>query len=137
MDDVERVERAMVAIRRRQTRRALAKEGEPAGQSFDVLDVIEATPHPSVSAVASALAVDQPRASKLVAAAVAEDLVRRVADQADGRRSVLVLTERGREILERSHARRRAAFETAMTGWTADERGEFARLLDRFVRAMP
>lgn len=126
----------MVAIRRRQTRRALAAEGEPAGQSFDVLDVIEATPEPTVSAVASALAVDQPRASKLVAAAVADNLIRRVADQADGRRSVLVLTERGREVLERSHARRRAAFDTAMTGWTAGERSEFARLLDRFVRAM-
>lgn len=126
----------MVAIRRRQTRRALAADGEPAGQSFDVLDVIEATPEPTVSAVASALAVDQPRASKLVAAAVADNLIRRVADQADGRRSVLVLTERGREVLERSHARRRAAFDTAMTGWTAGERSEFARLLDRFVRAM-
>ncbi|WP_218020689.1 MarR family winged helix-turn-helix transcriptional regulator [Nocardia grenadensis] len=137
MDDVERVERAMIAIRRRQTRRALAKEGEAAGQSFEVLDVIEATPEPTVSAVASALAVDQPRASKLVAAAVSEGLVRRVADQSDGRRSVLVLTERGRQILERSHARRRAAFDTAMDGWTAGERREFARLLDRFVRAMP
>lgn len=112
------------------------KEGEPAGQSFDVLDVIEATPAPTVSVVASALSVDQPRASKLVASAVAEDLVRRVADQTDGRRSVLVLTERGREVLEGAHARRRAAFETAMTGWTAGERREFARLLDRFVRAM-
>lgn len=127
----------MVAIRRRQTRRALAREGESAGQSFDVLDVIEATPEPTVSVVASALAVDQPRASKLVAAAVAEDLVRRVADQTDGRRSVLVLTARGREVLARSHARRRAAFDTAMAGWTAGERAEFARLLDRFVRAMP
>lgn len=127
----------MVAIRRRQTRRSLAREGGLAGQSFDVLDVVEASPEATVSAVAAALAVDQPRASKLVAATVAEGLVRRVADQADGRRSVLVLTGRGREILARAHERRRTAFDNAMTGWTARERAEFARLLDRFVGAMP
>ncbi|NUS93923.1 MAG: winged helix-turn-helix transcriptional regulator, partial [Nocardia sp.] len=125
----------MVAIRRRQTRRALAREGELARQSFDVLDVVEGSPDPTVSAIATALAVDQPRASKLVAVAVAEGLVRRRADQADGRRSVLILTEQGREVLRRSHERRRAAFDKAMTGWTERERAEFARLLDRFVQA--
>lgn len=137
MDDVERVERAMIAIRRRQTRRALARDGEPAEASFDVLDVVEATPEPTVSVVATALAVDQPRASKLVAAAVAEGLIRRVADQNDGRRSVLVLTEYGRQILDRAHHRRRTTFDTAMTSWTSRERAEFARLLVRFVEAMP
>ncbi|MGW1738124.1 MarR family winged helix-turn-helix transcriptional regulator [Nocardia sp. NPDC001965] len=137
MDDVERVERAMVAIRRRQTRRALAREGELARQSFDVLDVVESSPEPTVSAIAAALAVDQPRASKLVAVAVADGLVRRMADQADGRRSVLILTEQGRDVLSQSHQRRRAAFDKAMTGWTEGERAEFARLLDRFVQAMP
>ncbi|MBF6355596.1 winged helix-turn-helix transcriptional regulator [Nocardia higoensis] len=127
----------MIAIRRRQTRRALAEDGLPGGQSFEVLDVIEAESEPTVSAVAAALAVDQPRASKLVAAAVADGLVIRVADQTDGRRSVLVLTERGRELLDQVHERRRAAFDTAMTGWTMRERSEFARLLIRFVEAMP
>ncbi|MFD4429251.1 MarR family transcriptional regulator, partial [Nocardia sp. NPDC058497] len=41
---------------------------------------------PTVSTVAAALAVDQPRASKLVAAAVTAGYLRRVADQSDGRR---------------------------------------------------
>jgi len=127
----------MIEIRRRQTRRALGKSGETGRQSFDVLDVIEAEPEPTVSAIAAALAVDQPRASKLVAAAVAEGLVLRVADQTDGRRSVLVLTDHGSEVLARAHEHRRAAFDTAMTGWTPRERTEFARLLVRFVQAMP
>ncbi len=127
----------MIAIRRRQTRRALAEDGVPGGQSFDVLDVIEAESEPTVSAIAAALAVDQPRASKLVAAAVADGLVMRVADQTDGRRSVLVLTDRGHELLDRVHERRRAAFDTAMNGWSPSERTEFARLLARFVEAMP
>ncbi len=127
----------MVAIRRRQTRRALAKDDVLARPSFDVLDAIEGAPEPTVSAIATALAVDQPRASKLVAAAVAEGLVRRVADQADGRRSLLVLTEYGQDLLARAHRRRRESFDAAMSGWTATERTEFARLLHRFVEAMP
>ncbi len=127
----------MVAIRRRQTRRVLAGEGEPVGQAFDVLDVIEGSSEPTtVSAVAEALSVDQPRASKLVAAAVAQGLIRRLADQEDGRRSVLVLTEPGLEVLAAAHARRRAAFDAAMAGWAEHERAEFARLLARFVAGM-
>ncbi|WP_327110236.1 MarR family winged helix-turn-helix transcriptional regulator [Nocardia sp. NBC_01730] len=137
MDDVEQVERAMIAIRRRQTRRALGTDAAPTGQAFDVLDVIEASLEPTVSVVATALAVDQPRASKLVGAAVSSGLVRRVADQADGRRSVLMLTEQGEQMLAESHRRRRAAFDAAMGDWTARDRADFARLLTRFVDAMP
>jgi DNA-binding MarR family transcriptional regulator len=125
----------MVAIRRRQTKRTLAGD-EPAGQSFDVLDVIEASDEPTVSAVATALAVDQPRASKLVSAAVSAGLVRRVADQADGRRSVLVLTERGQAVVTDAHQRRQRAFAEAMSQWTPRERAEFAGLLTRFVDGM-
>ncbi len=82
-EHVRAVERAMVAIRRSQTRRALTRlaegrddgggSGVVAGSAVDVLDAIEAeqagTPA-TVSGVGAALNVDQPRASKLVAAAV-------------------------------------------------------------------
>ncbi|MGW6730518.1 MarR family winged helix-turn-helix transcriptional regulator [Nocardia sp. NPDC055029] len=132
MDEVERIERAMIAIRRRQTRRTLAAD-EPSGQAFDVLDVVEAATEPTVSTVAAALAVDQPRASKLVAAAVTGGYLRRVADQSDGRRSLLVLTESGRDLLDRAHDRRRGAFDRAMAGWSGTDRAAFARLLGRFV----
>lgn len=131
------VERAMVAIRRRQRRRALAKE---AGPHFDVLDMVEAAEESAteatVSTVASALGVDQPRASRLVAAAIDGGMLRRVADQADGRRALLVRTARGRAASERIHRTRQAAFADAMAGWTDGERAEFARLLGRFVDAL-
>lgn len=135
MDEVERIERAMIAIRRRQTRRTLGA-GEPGGQAFDVLDVVEDATAPTVSTVAAALAVDQLRASKLVATAVAGGLVRRVADQTDGRRSLLELTDAGKALVAQAHDRRRGAFDRAMTGWSARERGEFARLLGRFVAGL-
>lgn len=141
-EHVAEVERAMVAIRRRQTRRALAKlAGEHGGRAaYDVLDVVEAAEQAgepaSVTSVAAALDVDQPRASKLVATAVAAGLVRRQADQADGRRALLVRTEEGRAASAEVHRFRQTAFAAAMSDWTEAERAEFARLLSRFVRSL-
>ena len=143
----------MVAIRRSQNRRTLARlaasrhgaggqrpaEGA-SGAAADVLDVIEEAEEAgrpaTVSSVAGALDIDEPRASKLVAAAVAAGLVRRKADQADGRRAFLVRTPAGRRLTAQAHAFRRQVFGEALSGWTADERAEFARLLTRFVGAL-
>ena len=147
---VRAVERAMVAIRRSQTRRALTRlaegrddgggPGVVGGSAVDVLDAIEAaeqagTPA-TVSGVAAALNVDQPRASKLVAAAVRGGLVRREADAVDGRRARLVRTERGTARSEELHRFRRSIFATAMSDWTDTDRAAFARLLTRFVESL-
>lgn len=149
-DQVKAVERAMVAIRRSQTRRALSRLAEGrdtpdhadvvASPAVDVLDAIEAaeqagTPA-TVSSVATTLNVDQPRASKLVAAAVEAGLVRREADQADGRRAHLVRTDRGDALFEELHRHRRSIFATAMSEWTDAERATFARLLASFVESL-
>ena len=149
-EDVKAVERAMVAIRRSQTRRALTRLAERRDEAdhadvvgssaVDVLDAIEAaeqagTPA-TVSSVAVTLNVDQPRASKLVAAAVEAGLVRREADQADGRRVALVRTERGHTLFEELHRFRRSIFATAMSDWTDADRAAFARLLTRFVESL-
>ncbi|MFI7419689.1 MarR family winged helix-turn-helix transcriptional regulator [Nonomuraea sp. NPDC049684] len=136
--EIAAIEQAMVAIRRRQSRRALARQHGAAGPEFEVLDVIEAAGgRLTVSAVAEALNVDQPRASRLVTAAVTAGLVRREADQADGRRAWLVLTDAGAAALAQARQARQAAFASATAGWSAAERAEFARLLTRFVQAMP
>jgi DNA-binding MarR family transcriptional regulator len=149
-EHVKAVERAMVAIRRSQTRRALTRLAERRddahhadvvnSSAVDVLDAIEAaeqagTPA-TVSGIAATLNVDQPRASKLVAAAVEAGLVRREADQADGRRAPLVRTERGNALFEELHRFRRSIFATAMSGWTDADRAAFARLLTRFVESL-
>lgn len=134
---VRSLERAMVEIRRAQRRRTLMKR-ELAGESFpsfDVLDVVEAG-SVGVREVAEALSVDQPRASKLVAAAVAEGYVRREADQADGRRTLLALTPAGQAVVDRAHRARQDAMRRATDGWTTEEREVFARLLTRFVAGL-
>jgi DNA-binding MarR family transcriptional regulator len=141
--DLAAIERAMVAIRRSQTRRTLARRAStPAARTalFEVIDAIEAAEEAgepaSVSTIAEALNMAQPRASKLVAEAVEVGLVRRHADQADGRRSLLTLTDAGRALCEEVHRFRRRAFEDAMAGWPARDRTEFARLISRFVTGL-
>jgi DNA-binding MarR family transcriptional regulator len=146
-EHVKAVERAMVAIRRSQSRRALTRlaegrddAGVVGNSAVDVLDAIEAAEQAgipaTVSGVAATLNVDQPRASKLVAAAVEAGLVRREADQADGRRAPLVRTERGNALFEELHRFRRSIFATAMSDWTDADRAAFARLLTRFVESL-
>lgn len=154
-EHVRAVERAMVAIRRSQTRRALTRLAEGrddvdrgdvdrgdvvGGPAVDVLDAIEAAEQAgtraTVSGIAATLNVDQPRASRLVAAAVEAGLVRREADQADGRRTSLVRTERGDDLFEELHRFRRSIFATAMSDWTDADRATFARLLTRFVESL-
>lgn len=141
--DLVAIERAMVAIRRSQTRRSLARRAAtpaPRTALFEVIDAIEAAEEDgapaSVSSIAEALSIAQPRASKLVAEAVEAGLARREADQADGRRSLLALTDAGRALCDEVHRFRRRAFEDAMAGWTARDRTEFARLLSRFVAGL-
>src|SRR6266542_2755038 len=122
-DDVAAVERAMVAIRRRQSRRTLASLAAGQGAAAD-------------AALAALLGVDQPRASKLVARATDQGLLRREADPRDGRRSLLVLTAAGHALLESVHRLRRGVFERAMADWPDRDRADFARLLTRFVGAL-
>ena len=146
-DDIAAVEAAMVAIRRRQSRKALARQSagrEMAARDLAliaVLDVVEeaeqAGRSATVGSVATAMHVDQPRASKLVSAAIDAGLVHRQADQSDGRRAFLLLTDSGRAHLERTHRFRRQAFADAMRDWTPAERHRFAELLTRFVAALP
>ena len=89
----------------------------------------------SVSDLAAANRVDQPRASRLVQAAVDAGHVRREVDPADARRSILVITEAGRATLSALVDHRRGAIERALAEFTPAERTEFARLLTRFARA--
>ena len=89
-----------------------------------------------MNGVAEALGIDQPRASKLVAAAVSAGLIRREADQLDGRRTNLALTDAGCERLEAVHTFRRHRFAAAMHDWPEAEKETFAVLLTRFVAGL-
>jgi DNA-binding MarR family transcriptional regulator len=105
-----------------------------------VLDAVEAaeelgTP-PTVGDLASALHVDQPRASRLVAGAVDAGLIERLAHPTDSRRTRLARTAHGRRASRAMHRQRQARFAAAMADWSGAERAAFAALLTRFVAAI-
>jgi DNA-binding MarR family transcriptional regulator len=90
----------------------------------------------SVSEIADAVGVDQPRASRLVGDAAERGLVTRRPDERDARRSVVQLTDAGRALLESAESRRRSAVADALAGFTPEETATFAALLARFVAGM-
>jgi DNA-binding MarR family transcriptional regulator len=141
------VERAMVRIRRSQTRRTLARlAGGGADPAPDpgldqAIDAVEEGPdgtghEVTVGVVAERLGVDPSRASRLVARAIAAGYLTRIASQADGRRIGLELTPEGRRRADRVRRSREAVFARAMRDWSDREREDFARLLTRFTEAL-
>ena len=145
---VAAIEAAVVALRRAHRRRALARLSQRRGERvssfadlpdavFELLDALagarERGESLTVTEVAVLLDVDQPRASRLAGLALDASLLRREADQRDGRRSLLTLTTGGDEVLARIHDFRRRVVAEATRGWSHEDRAAFARLLPRFV----
>ncbi|MEU5386029.1 MarR family winged helix-turn-helix transcriptional regulator [Kitasatospora cineracea] len=98
-----------------------------------VLNVVADAPgEMTVGGLAAEMGVAQPVASRTVAACLAEGLLRRTASQADGRRTVLELTDHGEAERHRFAAEQRRAFQQITAAWTPEERVQFARLLVRY-----
>ncbi|MFI0410879.1 MarR family winged helix-turn-helix transcriptional regulator [Actinomadura sp. 3N508] len=89
----------------------------------------------TVGAVAERLEIDPSTASRLVGHAIDAGLLSRRPSPVDARRANLGLTEAGHRVKQVADRFRRAYLDTLMTGWSADERAEFARLLTRFADA--
>ncbi|MFF1724876.1 MarR family winged helix-turn-helix transcriptional regulator [Streptomyces sviceus] len=142
------VERAMVRIRRNQTKRTLGRfVTSRLDRSVDlthtvVVDAVEEEPEEpgqevTVGLVAERLAVDPSRASRLVAASVEAGYIRRVPSQADSRRACLELTEAGKALAQLTHQVRQQFFGEIMQDWSPQERKDFARLLSKFAGLPP
>lgn len=113
-----------------------ARFGGPA--RFRLLDALAAASHPlSVGEIAEAVGVDQPRASRLVQQSVDLGLVRREADPEDARRTRIVLTDAGAALVRGFRGERRGAVESALDGFTDEERTDLARLLTKLAAAWP
>ncbi|GAA0434021.1 MarR family winged helix-turn-helix transcriptional regulator [Leifsonia naganoensis] len=105
---------------------------------LEALETAEAAGSPlSISSLAQAIGVDQPRASRLVQEGVERGHVRRVPDPSDARRALIQLTSAGRAQLDEVRTHRRSAVESALAEFTPEEARTFAELFDRFVRAWP
>jgi DNA-binding MarR family transcriptional regulator len=84
---------------------------------------------------------DPSTVSRHVAALVEQGLVRRVADESDGRASRLVVTDAGHAALDELRAERESHLQRATAGWSAADLATltdlFGRLLDDLTAALP
>lgn len=106
---------------------------------FDVLTAIEGPTEPGESAgetmvatVAERLNIDPSRASRVVGDLVDQGYARRAVSQADARRTILELTERGRAVLEAVRAYKFLIMGDFLSEWSAADLAAFVPLLKRF-----
>lgn len=99
-----------------------------------MLEALAAASAPlSVSELAEAVGVDQPRASRLVQQGVERGFVQREADPDDARRTRIALTDDGRRVARGAKGERRQALSRALEAFTDTERAELARLLNKLA----
>ncbi|MET9963057.1 MarR family winged helix-turn-helix transcriptional regulator [Streptomyces sp. NPDC006326] len=87
----------------------------------------------TVGAVAEHLGVDPSVASRMVSDSIKAGYLVRAASQEDGRRTVLHLSDEGRELMARFRRHQRSAFEYITADWPEQERLDFARLMLKYV----
>ena len=85
-------------------------------------------------ALAELVHADPSTVSRHVTLLVDRGLVRRVADETDGRASRLVVTPAGEAVLEQMRHERDGLLARATTDWAPDELAVFTHQLQRFVR---
>ena len=92
-------------------------------------------------ALAELVHADPSTVSRHVAVLVERGLVRRVADETDGRASRLVVTDDGRAALEALRGERESLFERVTAGWSTADLAAlttlFGRLLDDLAPHLP
>lgn len=85
--------------------------------------------------LAAAMNADPSTVSRHVALLVDHELIRREADPDDGRATLLVITDAGRDRVLAMREMRRSAMAGVMADWTDDELHTLVGLLGRFVDA--
>jgi DNA-binding MarR family transcriptional regulator len=89
-----------------------------------------------VADLAVRMCVDASTMSRQTAWLVNDGLLRRTSDPADGRASVLALTERGESVAAAVAERRRELFTRIIQDWTPRDVHTFGSLLSRFVEGL-
>ena len=91
---------------------------------------------PTVGLLAEELAVDPSRASRIASDLVERGYLARAVSQADGRRSVLELTEKAGHLFEAFHMAKWQRMMRVYQGWTTEEIVAFARLFAKYQGGM-
>jgi DNA-binding MarR family transcriptional regulator len=147
IDAVKRVDALLQNWRRRVVKRELSQVAiQDLGLALDlaqldVLAAIEAPVHEfgategeetMVSTVATRIGIDPSRASRLIAELVDSGYAERVASQADSRRTLIRLTDKGRAVTGAVRAYRFLLMGDFFAEWSAEDLARFLPLLERF-----
>jgi DNA-binding MarR family transcriptional regulator len=97
-----------------------------------LIDVLERAGPQPVGELARRLLLDDSTVTRQLAAMTELGLLRRIANKDDRRVSVVDVTAKARSLAAETRVRRRARIDVLLGGWRADERAQFAALLERF-----
>jgi DNA-binding MarR family transcriptional regulator len=147
LDALNRIDRAMVRIRRSQSRRTIGRLMQrQLGQNLnfgnifvaDALDELaeSGVEQPTVGTIAERLGIEPSRVSRMVTDAIVAGIVKRHASQLDGRRAHLELTKDGRKALATVRRFRITFFSQIVSDWSDQDCVEFAALLTRFTDSL-
>jgi DNA-binding MarR family transcriptional regulator len=117
-------------LSRARLQRELEQHGVHAGQDY-LLEVLWVEDGLSVGEIAARLGIEVPTVVRTAQRMEAAGLIRREPDPADRRRSLIVLTERGRELQPVVLDALREVSSTATEGLSAAEREQLLALLTR------
>lgn len=114
--------------------RAAVARGEDLDRpSFMLLHTLVCLGPSRVTMLAAAVHSDPSTVSRQAAHLVDLGLLERRADPADGRASLLAITDAGTALLERARQRRDDRIAAIIGSWEPAEREQFADLIDRFT----
>jgi DNA-binding MarR family transcriptional regulator len=124
----------------RTVRRAKSRLLAAAGDDIDsatqaLLHTVGAMGPMRASTLAASVQSDLSTISRQVAALVSRGLLRRQADQHDGRASLLAVTEAGQTAIDQHEQGRQSFFDGVLAGWSDAEMQQFAGQLERFTAA--
>ncbi len=132
----ERLEHEVAVLLRRArgVSGALAREVHPEldAAAYGLLAHIDEMGSVRVTDLASFFGVGKPTVSRQIALLERLALVGRSANDEDARSRFVVLTPRGRQLLERARAARRRRIREQLAMWPLDDVAHFAELLHRF-----
>ncbi|MEU0882876.1 MarR family transcriptional regulator [Lentzea sp. NPDC005914] len=131
----DRVGMAMVRLNKMhaQVAHQMAKQGMDKS-AFVLLATLSGLGECRSSNLAEAVLSDPSTVSRQVAGLVKDGLVERRADPADGRASVLAVTEAGRKLIIDRRRQRNEAIERMFDSWPDEDFKIFAELFERFVQ---
>ena len=94
---------------------------------------LQASQEATVGAIAEELRVDPSRSSRIVADLVRQGLLKRDVSQEDARRTIVVITPVGQELLKKADEVKRETIREILADWPAEDVERFAELYDRFI----